>query len=327
MKFIKKYWKRIVVACLFFIVGTTYFVGSYFVNYALVANAGGKNRPNKKNPSVYEDIKEKRKKELENKRDKWLVDVRELTRDIKVKTKDDLTLYGHIFKQAQKTDKWIIVVHGYQSSEKKAQILAANFYDLGYNVLTYSLRGHKPSQGKYIGMGGRDSEDLMNFVSYIIKENPKAQISLHGTSMGAATVLNASGFDLPENITTIIDDCGYSSVWEIFSKELKLRFKLPSFPILNMANTMAKIKAGIDLKKIRPIDQVAKAKVPIMFIHTTGDDFIPKEMTDEMFAIKKGVKEKLIIQGYRHADSVYADKDYFKKIDEFIKKNSTDISK
>lgn len=327
MKLFNKLWKKILIVCVLLSVSSTYFIGSYFVNYALVANSGGKNRPDKKNLSSEETIKEKRKKYLEDMRDKWLVDVASLTKDVGIRTSDGLNLYGHTYSQPEKTDKWIILVHGYQSSEKKAQMLGANFYKLGYNVLTYSLRGHEPSDGTYIGMGGKDSEDLLKFVDYILKINTHAQITLHGTSMGGATVLNASGFDLPKNITSIIDDCGYSSLWEIFAKELSLRFNLPSFPVLNMANTMAQIKAGFNIKEINPIDQVSKSKVPIMFIHTTGDDFIPKEMTDEMFEKKKGIKEKLIIQGFRHADAVYADKDYFKKIDDFIKKNSVKPSK
>lgn len=322
MKFIKKNWKKIIIAFLFLIAVSTYFIGSYFVNYALVANSGGEKRPDKKSLTSEEVIKEKRKKFLDEKRDKWLKDVAKNTKNIEVKTNDGLKLYGHTYTQKKDSKNWIILVHGYQSSEKRSQMLAANFYELGYNVLTYSLRGHRPSEGKYIGMGGKDSEDLLKFIDYLIKINPNAKITLHGTSMGAATVLNASGFNLPKNICSIIDDCGYSNLWEIFSKELNLRFNLPSFPVLYMANTMAQIKAGINIKNINPIEQVAKSKVPIMFIHTTGDDFIPKEMTDRMFNIKKNSKEKLIIKGFRHADAVFADKDYFKKIDKFIRENS-----
>ena len=52
---------------------------------------------------------------------------------------------------------------------------------------------------------------------YIIEEqNEKAEIILHGSSMGAATVLMASGDDLPENVKAIIADSGYTSVWDIY---------------------------------------------------------------------------------------------------------------
>lgn len=60
-----------------------------------------------------------------------------------------------------------------------------------------------------------------------------------------------------------------------------------------------------------------------MFIHTTGDDFVPVSDTYSMYDAKdKGYKEKYIINGFGHADAVFADGDYFKKIDAFIKKSS-----
>ena len=40
-------------------------------------------------------------------------------------------------------------------------------------------------------------------------------IFLMGVSMGAATVLLASGLDLPDSVHGIIADCGYSSIRDI----------------------------------------------------------------------------------------------------------------
>ena len=52
--------------------------------------------------------------------------------------------------------------------------------------------------------------------------------------MGAATVLMASGDELPSNVKAIIADSGYTSVWDIFASEAKKRFNIPKFPVLNM---------------------------------------------------------------------------------------------
>lgn len=102
MKFIKKNQKKIIIAFLFLTAVSTYFIGSYFVNYALVANSGCEKRPDKKNLTSEEVIKEKRKKFLDEKRDKWLKYVAKNTKNIEVKTNDGLKLYGHTYTQKKR---------------------------------------------------------------------------------------------------------------------------------------------------------------------------------------------------------------------------------
>ena len=42
-----------------------------------------------------------------------------------------------------------------------------------------------------------------------------------------------SGEDLPDNLKAIIADCGYTTVWEQFSHQLKTLYSLPNFPVMN----------------------------------------------------------------------------------------------
>lgn len=48
-----------------------------------------------------------------------------------------------------------------------------------------------------------------------VRSSGKVPIFLMGVSMGAATVLLASGLDLPDSVHGIIADCGYSSIRDI----------------------------------------------------------------------------------------------------------------
>ena len=65
-------------------------------------------------------------------------------------------------------------------------------------------------------MGWLDKDDLKCWVNLILEQNSNANIILHGSSMGAATVLMASGDELPQNVKAIIADSGYTSVWDTF---------------------------------------------------------------------------------------------------------------
>ncbi len=62
-----------------------------------------------------------------------------------------------------------------------------------------------------------------------LKEDPNAEIALFGVSMGGATAMMTSGEDLPSNVKVIIEDCGYSTVIDEFTYQLKDLFHLPSF--------------------------------------------------------------------------------------------------
>ena len=78
------------------------------------------------------------------------------------------------------------------------------FYTLGYNILAVDARAHGDSEGTKIGMGWPERMDIIKWINLILSWEPNARIVLHGVSMGAATVLMASGEDLPGNVKAVI---------------------------------------------------------------------------------------------------------------------------
>jgi len=310
----------------------TYFIGSYFIDYALVPNKGGENRSEtskeaQKNKEGYEEPQEelKIKIELAKKTDgelcnKWLEEIKSNIQPASIIAKDGIKLVGNKFLHPYSVDKWVIIVHGYQSNEEASKKIARHYYNRGFNALTISLRCHGESEGSYIGMGVLEKEDLFLWTSSILKENKNAKIVYHGTSMGSATVLFASGLKLPSNVRAIIADCGYSNVWDVFASELSNRFGLPTFPILYMADIMGRIKAGYSIKNASVLDAVKVSKIPTLFIHTTSDDFVPIGMVHELYKAKNGIKDLYIVRGANHTEAKYVNMDaYYTKIFDFLK--------
>ena len=320
-----------ILAILFLCIISTYFVGSYFIDFALVPNKGGEardssNASSQKELEGYEPLSEdlKVKIELAKKQDsslfeEWIKKVEKYTKAVSITSKDGLKLVGTEFTHPYSLDNWVIVVHGYQSSEAPSKKIARHYYNRGFNVLTISLRAHGDSEGKYIGMGVLDSEDLFLWTSYIVKQNENARIVYHGTSMGSATVLFASSMNIERNVKAIIADCGYTSVWEVFENELKNRFGLPTFPILYMTDIMGRLKAGYSIKNASTLEEVKKSHIPILFIHTTSDDFVPVSMVYSLYAAHNGKKDLYIVKGANHTEAKYVNMDaYYSKIMSFI---------
>ena len=275
------------------LLGVGAYVGNYFYDLAI--------NPNTSKDMIFGDDEEDDALEVS-------ADVNWLEKDSNYKDKyitsfDNLKLHSYEVINENKTDKWAIVVHGYTSEGNLLSSKAKYFYEIGYNVLVPDLRGHGNSQGDYIGMGWDDRLDIMDWIDYIVENNPNAQIALHGTSMGSATVLMVSGEKLPENVKAIVADCGYTSVWDEFSYQLKSLFNLPSFPVMNLSNMVTMVRAGYSLKDASAIEQVKKATVPILYVHGDEDDFVPYYMMDELYNATNSTKEKLTVEGAEHAKS------------------------
>lgn len=310
----KKIIISLTVILLLITVGTGVFIGNYFYNLAI-------------NPFTSKDMifgdDDDTEGEIEEDVN-WLIKNSNYT-DKYINSFDNLKLHGYEVKNKTKTDKWAIVVHGYTSEGELVSSKAKHFYEMGYNVLVPDLRGHGKSEGDYIGMGWDDRLDIIDWIDFILEDNPSSEIVLHGTSMGSATVLSVSGENLPDNVKAIIADCGYTSVWDEFTYQLKALFDLPSFPVMNLSNMVTMLKAGYSLKDASPIDQVAKSKTPILYIHGDKDDFVPYYMMDELYNATSSEKSKLTIKDAGHAKADLVNPDlYWNTVSSFLDKYIND---
>lgn len=233
---------------------------------------------------------------------------------------DGLKLHNYVITNSD-SDQWVITVHGYTSEGVNMASYAKQFYDMGYNVIIPDLRGHGKSEGDYIGMGWDERYDILDLIDYIVSNHKDSQIVLFGVSMGAATVMNVSGEELPSNVKAVIEDCGYTSVWAEFSHQLKELFGLPAFPMMHSASLISKLRAGYWLGEVSVIEQVKKSKTPTLFIHGDADDFVPFTMLEELYEASSAEKEKLIVEGAGHAKSSEVNKTlYWSTIVNFLDK-------
>ena len=324
--------KRILAAILTIIIIiwiATILIGGYFVRYALYRDGAGGNREIKNEQVKIENqdsdkaIIDKNKKEEKTEVKKWSEETPQ--EKLEIKAKDDITLRATAYynkTENQENHNWVIVAHGYRSKPSWVASIGMHFYkEKGYNVLIPSMRATEESEGKYIGMSWLDKDDIIGWINKIIEKDKNAKIILHGSSMGAATVLMASGEKLPSNVKAIIADSSYTSVWDIFKSELKARFNLPAFPLMQMFRLIAIIQAKYDIKEASVIDQVKKSNTPTLLIHGDADDFVPVTMEPEIYKAIPGGKDQLIIKGAGHTKSRYREPEtYYKKVYEFIDK-------
>ena len=170
-------------------------------------------------------------------------------------TADDGTeLAAWYFAASESTHDYAVCLHGYTNEPIGMARYVKRFHDRGMNVLAPAARAHERSGGGYIGMGWPERLDVVAWIGRIAAADPKARILVFGESMSAATAMNVAGESLPANVKCIIEDCGYTSVWDEFSLQLKDVFCLPSFPLLDVANLVCNVRAGYDFHKASSVE-------------------------------------------------------------------------
>ena len=235
-------------------------------------------------------------------------------KDVYIQSRDGLKLHG-VFVKNGEGKKIIIQAHGFRSVPRRDfSVVMPYFYNKGFSFLMFDQRAHGESEGEYITYGVYERYDLLDWISFVISEcGNDAEILLHGISMGAATVLMASGLGLPDNVKAIIADCGYTSPRDIYTHVLATSYNATPFPILTIAGMIAKRKAKFGFKDASTLDAMEKNTTPVLFVHGEEDAFVPIEMTERNFEACKAEKKMLRVKGALHACSYLVDKEKCEK--------------
>lgn len=254
----------------------------------------------------------------------WLdwVDQQEFE-EIHMTSKDDLDLMSYFLPAKKPTNKLVILTHGYLGNAKQMGLYGQFYYEeLGYNIFMPNARGHGKSGGDYYGFGWPDRLDLIDWTKLLSEKlGADTEVIYHGLSMGAATVLMASGEQLPEQVKAIIADSPYQSVYQLFAYQLDRMFHLPAFPLLDNMSLLTNARAGYSLKEADALSAVKRATVPILYIHGKADTFVPTEMTKELYEETKSDAALFLVDDANHGEAFVMDQEVYKmKIKTFLEK-------
>ena len=241
-----------------------------------------------------------------------------------LKIKDE-TLYARCFIPYPDNHRWAICVHGYRSNGKRDMAYTAlRFAEEGYNVLVPDLRAHGKSSGNKIGMGWLDRLDLLSWISEVLAIDMEAEIILVGGSMGAATVMMASGEKLPSAVKGFILDSGYVSVYAEFRYMLSKITVFPKKMVMRYANHYAQKYAGYSLKQASATRQLGSNHLPLLVIHGERDHFVPTEAAYTIQNATAGDKALLLVPEAEHLEASMKDpKTYWTVIFSFIEQRIT----
>ena len=226
--------------------------------------------------------------------------------DWTITSADNLELYGVHYTPENSNDKWVVLVHGYGCNYESMNPFATFYLANNYNVLMIDQRAAGKSEGTWLTMGVAESQDVALWTQEIANRYPDSKITLHGVSMGAATAILAAARADTKNVTSIVEDCGYSDVMKTFDTIVSSHPELAalgiSSEIIPIIDPVAESLTGYYLHDAAPIDSIASVTLPSLFISGDDDGVAPVSMLHELYDESGAeTKEKFIVEGAGHA--------------------------
>lgn len=215
-------------------------------------------------------------------------------------------LKAYYFKQGSDNRKLVILCHGWRGEALRDIYSYGEFYfnHPDFDILVLIHEGHFPSEGKFIGFGVKDGENIKLWVDYINQKfNNQYDILLHGISMGASACMFACQNGLSNNVKAIVADCGFTSGYQQLSYLMRYKYHAPRWPSLPLVRYIVKHRMKYDIKKNITTEAMNKDNKPIFFIHGDKDDFVPTFMSVDNYNAYKGPKELWLVKDARHVQS------------------------
>lgn len=105
--------------------------------------------------------------------------------------------------------------------------------------------------------------------------------------------------------------------------QLDEMFGLPTFPVLDAASLVTRLRAGFGFKEASAVEQLKKTKLPMLFIHGEEDTFVPYWMLDVVYgACASPDKERLSVPGAGHGEASWEDPElYWSTVDAFLSRH------
>ena len=178
----------------------------------------------------------------------------------------------------------VLYLHGNSSSRLEGLNNLDVLLKHNINLFVIDFPGCGLSEGDYISLGYHEKNDVKIIVDFIDNIPGVSKIGIWGRSMGAATTLLYSYKD--PRISAICVDSPFENFKKLAEELVIKQIKLPKFIIdgaLKIVQGTVKKKNGLDIYKLKPIENVSNTFQPAIFVHAINDELINVEHSINLF--------------------------------------------
>ena len=186
--------------------------------------------------------------------------------NIEFETDDGVKLRGWYIPAEARSDKAIIICHGYPMDKGNVVDIATAF-NKKFNVLLFDFRGMGQSEG-LTALGYKETMDFDAAVSFL-KGRGLRRIGAFGLSMGGAVIIMANNPD----ISAVVSDSSFADLNGMVDTVYG-NFSVFRHPFVYATKLAARMIFGINISEVSPVNAIKDFKADLLIIHSKRDSEI-----------------------------------------------------
>lgn len=173
----------------------------------------------------------------------------------------------------------------------------------GATMFAFDFTGSGRSDGDWVTLGWYEKDDLSAVIHYLRGTGSVSTVALWGRSMGAATALLHTHRD--PSIAAMVLDSPFADLRQLCMELVEkgkahTGYSVPGFLVvaaLNVLRSSVRNKSGLDIFNLKPIADVDKSFVPVLFCAGRQDAFILPRHSQLLCDSYAGDKEIVLVEG------------------------------
>ena len=213
----------------------------------------------------------------------------------------------------------ILLLHGIRSDRRQMVQRARFLHRLGYAVLLIDLPGQGASTANAVTFGLHEAQGVRAALDELRRRMPGQRIGVIGVSLGAASLVLCPTCG---HVDAVVLESMYPTIEEAVANRLRMRLGVFGGPLSALLLSQLPLRLGINPDLLRPIDQLAKLKAPVLIAAGNVDQHTTLGETQRLFAAAREPKELWIVDGAAHVDLyAFAPAEYERRIGTFMARN------
>jgi|GEM_PF-642975 len=244
--------------------------------------------------------------------------------DVSFQATDGTTLRGWYIPAKKPSQRTLLICHGLAANRTAflTFMLVGDVMDA--NVLLFDFRGHGASDGHTISLGYWEKQDVLAAIGWLRSERPDDCRELLGVgiSMGSASLIRAAT-EVEPPLSGLLIDSGFTSTGDMAGQIVWFLPAICRPPIVALGVPIAEWEMNCPILDVRPIDDIARVRAPVLFFHAEGDPMIPLWQGQALHDRAMDPKQMVVVKTNHHGGSLGTDpQGYFQHAQEFFKKPS-----